>query len=149
MSNGQNNVLIDGLSYYGLSLLSFLLDSHPDLAGNAELIRTRADRAAETYSQAIRNGESRTEAEAQASQILYQGLHFSLYNTIVNNPWDEFEELVPEDQARDIARKILPQVAYLKREFDLNDDFGSSPTYERFYTELVGAIQNLLDYGVQ
>ena len=149
MSNGQNNVLIDGLSYYGLSLLSFLLDSHPDLAGNAELIRTRADRAAEAYSQAIRNGASRADADAQAARILYQGLHFSLYNTIVNILWDEFQDLVPEDQARDIARKILPRVAYLKREYDLNDDFGSSPTYERFYTELVGAIQNLLDYGVQ
>ena len=148
MSNGHNNNPVKGLSYYGLSLLSFLLESHPDLAGNAELIRTRADRA-ETYSQAICNGESRSEAEAQATQILYQGLHFSLYNTIVNILWDEFEELVPEDQARDIARKILPRVAYLKREYDLNDDFGSSPAYERFYTELVGTIQNLLDYGVQ
>ena len=148
MSNGHNNNPVKGLSYYGLSLLSFLLESHPALAGNAELIRTRADRAAETYSQAI-NGESRPEAEAQATQILYQGLHFSLYNTIVNILWDEFEELVPEDQARDIARKILPRVAYLKREYDLNDDFGSSPAYERFYTELVGTIQNLLDYGVQ
>lgn len=149
MSNGHNNNPVKGLSYYGLSLLSFLLESHPDLAGNAELIRTRADRAAETYSQAIRNGESRPEAEAQATQILFQGLHFSLYNTIVNILWDEFEELVPEDQARDIARKILPRVAYLKREYDLNDDFDTSPEYQRFYTELVGTIQNLLDYGVQ
>ena len=149
MSNGHNNNPVKGLSYYGLSLLSFLLESHPDLASNAELIRTRADRAAETYSQAIRNGESRSEAEAQATQILLQGLHFSLYNTIVNILWDEFEELVPEAQARDIARKILPRVAYLKREYDLNDDFDSSPAYERFYTELVGTILNLLDYGVQ
>ena len=149
MSNGHNNNPVKGLSYYGLSLLSFLLESHPDLAGNAELIHARADRAAKTYSQAIRNGESRPEAEAQATQILYQGLHFSLYNTIVNILWDEFEALVPEDQTRDIARKILPRVAYLKREYDLNDDFGSSPAYERFYTELVGTIQNLLDYGVQ
>ena len=148
MSNGQNNALVDGLSYYGLSLLSFLLDSHPDLAADSILIRSRADRAAEAYSQAIRNGASRADADAQAARILYQGLHFSLYNTIVNILWDEFEELVPEDQARDIARKILPQVAYLKREFDLNDDFGSSPTSERFYTELVGPLPHLLDYGV-
>ena len=149
MSNGQNNALIADLSYYGLSLLSFLLDSHPDLAGNAELIRTRADRAAETYSQAIRNGASRADADAQAARILYQGLHFSLYNTIVNILWDEFQDLVPEEEARTIARDILPHAAFLKQEYDLNDDFDTSPEYQRFYTELVGTIQNLLDYGIQ
>ena len=149
MSNGQNNALVDGLSYYGLSLLSFLLDSHPDLAADSILIRSRADRAAEAYSQAIRNGESRSEADAQAAQVLYQGLHFSLYNTIVNILWDEFQDLVPEDEARNIARDILPHAAFLKREYDLNYDFDTSPEYQRFYTELVGTIQNLIDYGVQ
>ncbi|EKC43509.1 protein containing DUF1896, partial [human gut metagenome] len=122
MSNGQNNVLVDGLSYYGLSLLSFLLDSHPDLASDSILIRSRADRAAEAYCQAIRNGESRSEADAQAARILYQGLHFSLYNTIVNILWDEFQDLVPEEEARTIARDILPHAAFLKQEYDLNDD---------------------------
>lgn len=149
MSNGQNNVLVDGLSYYGLSLLSFLLDSHPDLAADSILIRSRADRAAEAYSQAIRNGASRADADAQAARILYQGLHFSLYNTIVNILWDEFQDLVPEEEARTIARDILPHAAFLKQEYDLNDDFDTSPEYQRFYTELVGTIQNLLDYGVQ
>ena len=149
MSNGQNNALVDGLSYYGLSLLSFLLDSHPDLAADSILIRSRADRAAEAYSQAIRNGASRADADAQAAQVLYQGLHFSLYNTIVNILWDEFQDLVPEDEARNIARDILPHAAFLKREYDLNDDFDTSPEYQRFYTELVGTIQNLIDYGVQ
>lgn len=149
MSNGQNNVLVDGLSYYGLSLLSFLQDSHPDLASDSILIRSRADRAAEAYCQAIRNGELRSEADAQAAQVLYQGLHFSLYNTIVNILWDEFQDLVPEDEARNIARDILPHAAFLKREYDLNDDFDTSPEYQRFYTELVGTIQNLIDYGVQ
>ena len=149
MSNSQNNVLVAGLSYYGLSLLSFLQDSHPDLASDSILIRSRADRAAEAYCQAIRNGESRSEADAQAAQVLYQGLHFSLYNTIVNILWDEFQDLVPEDEARNIARDILPHAAFLKREYDLNDDFDTSPEYQRFYTELVGTIQNLIDYGVQ
>lgn len=105
------------------------------------LIRSRADRAAEAYCQAIRNGESRSEADAQAAQVLYQGLHFSLYNTIVNILWDEFQDLVPEDEARNIARDILPHAAFLKREYDLNDDFDTSPEYQRFYTELVGTIQ--------
>ena len=149
MTNGQDNVHDDGLSYYGLSLLTFLQDSHPDLASDSILIRSRADRAAEAYCQAIRNGESRSEADAQAAQVLYQGLHFSLYNTIVNILWDEFQDLVPEDEARNIARDILPHAAFLKREYDLNDDFDTSPEYQRFYTELVGTIQNLIDYGVQ
>ena len=149
MSNGQNNILINGLSYYGLSLLSFLLGSHRDGAADSILIRTRADRAAEAYSQAIRNGASRADADAQAARILYQGLHFSLYNTIVNILWDEFQDLVPEEEARTIARDILPHAAFLKQECALNEEIDTSPENQRFYTELVETIQNLLDYGVQ
>ena len=140
---------LSGLSYYGLLLLSYLLDSHPDLINDMELIRSRANSAANAYCQVIRNGGSRTEADDQATQVLYQGLHFSLYTTLVQILWDEFPEIVPEDKARQTALKLLPQVSSLKQRYDLTDDFVASPNYDLFYTELVGMIQNLLDHGLQ
>lgn len=51
------------LSYYGLSLLSHLRGSHPELAADRSFIAERADRAAEAYSDAIRAGSTHAEAE--------------------------------------------------------------------------------------
>lgn len=88
------------LSYYGLSLLSYLRDSHPLLAADTSFIADRADRAAEAYSDAIRAGSTHAEAEAAASDELYRRLHFSPYNTLVHILWDEFASEVPEEAAR-------------------------------------------------
>ena len=41
------------LSYYRLSLLSFLRESHPELVNDTDFIATRGDSAAEAYSEAI------------------------------------------------------------------------------------------------
>ena len=82
MPNDHHNAPQTGLSYYGLSLLSYLRESHPDLANDADFIRTRAQSAAEAYSCIIRSGGSRIEAAEEADAVLYRGLHFSLYGTL-------------------------------------------------------------------
>ncbi len=76
------------LSYFRLSLLSYLRESHPDKADDKQFIAVRGDAAAEEYSRIIKLGGSHDEAEETASQILYAGLHFSPYRTIVNILWD-------------------------------------------------------------
>ena len=96
------------LSYYGLSLLSYLHDSHPDKAEDRAFIAKRSDHAAEVYSQAIQSGLTHTEAEELASAVLYRDLHFSVYNTLVNILWDEFSAEIPEDNARKVALQVLP-----------------------------------------
>lgn len=78
------------LSYYNLSLLSYLSDSHPDKTGDKAFITKRADLAAEVYSEAIQSGLTHIEAEELANAELYRDLHFSAYNTLVNILWDEF-----------------------------------------------------------
>lgn len=60
------------LSYYGLSLLSFLRGSHPTLADDRSFIAQRAARAAEAYSEAIRTGATHPEAETTAIEELYR-----------------------------------------------------------------------------
>lgn len=139
------------LSYYGLSLLSFLRGSHPTLTDDSSFIAQRADRAAEAYSEAIRTGMSHIEAEAAASEELYRGLHFSVYDTLVHILWDEFAAEVPEEAARTAALRLLahPALRDMLTKYDLADDFAATPAYERLYTELTGTVQILLEDGLQ
>jgi hypothetical protein len=135
------------LSYYGLSLLSYLRDSHPNLAGNEKFIRDRADRAAEAYSVAVKAGLTHTEAEEAANAFLYRGLHFSPYNTLVNILWDEFPTEIPSGDARAVALLMLPLCHDVFAKYPLTDDFAGTPQYEALYTELVGTVQILLEDG--
>lgn len=67
------------LSYYGLLLHSYLQESHPDKTGDSQFIKTRADIAAEAYSNAIKDGYSHDRAEEMACKALYEGLLFSKF----------------------------------------------------------------------
>lgn len=138
MPNDHHNAPQTGLSYYGLSLLSYLRESHPDLANDADFIRTRAQSAAEAYSCIIRSGGSRIEAAEEADAVLYRGLHFSLYGTLANVIRSEFADIIPEEDAREVARS-----------YELADDFAATPQYALLYTELTGTVQILLDNGIQ
>ena len=135
MPDKQHHTPTGELSYYGLSLLSYLKDSHPELIAESEFIAERADSAAQAYSEAIRSGCNHIEAEEIAREELCRGLHFSPYNTLVNILWREFEAEIPEDTAR--------------QKYDLTDDFADTPDYELFYTELTGTVQILLEDGIQ
>ena len=144
----KNNSSPQGeLSYYGLSLFSYLRDSHPDKTGDKAFITKRADLAAEVYSEAIQNGLTHIEAEELASAELYRDLHFSAYNTLVNILWDEFPVEIPEDDARKVALQVLPLCGNVLAKYTLTDDFANTPEYDLLYTELTGTIQILLEDG--
>jgi hypothetical protein len=135
------------LSYYELSLLSYLKDSHPHLASNKAFVRVRADRAATAYSEAVKAGMSHTGAEEAANGVLYRDLHFSPYNTLVNILWDEFSAEIPEDNVRAVALLMLPLCHDVLAKYPLSDDFADTPQYEALYTEITGTIQILLEDG--
>ena len=135
------------LSYYGLSLLSFLRENFPDRAKDVVFIRERADHAAEVYSQAIENSHSHTEAEELASDELFKGLAFSPYNTLVNIIWNEFSGEIPEENAKSVALQILPLCGEVLAKYSISDDFIDTPEYNLLYTELTGTIQILLEDG--
>lgn len=135
------------LSYYGLSLLSFLREDFPDRAEDVVFIRERADHAAEVYSQAIENSLSHIEAEKLASDELFRGLAFSPYNTLVNILWNEFSEEIPEENTQSVALQILPLCSEVLQKYSISDDFIDTPEYDLLYTELTGTIQILLEDG--
>jgi hypothetical protein len=137
------------MSYFRLSLLSYLRDSHPDKATDKQFIASRGDAAAEAYSRIIKSGSSHDEAGETASQILYAGLHFSPYRTIITVLWDEFSDSIPTEMAERLALALLPRLSSVIEKYTLSDDFADSQEYRLLYTELTGAIQTLLEDGVQ
>ena len=69
-------------SYYELSLLSFLRESHPEKAGDISFIKERAASASEAYAEAFNAGLPIAECIGIANKILHAGLHFSRHDTI-------------------------------------------------------------------
>ena len=127
------------LSYYGLLLLSYLKESHPDKAGNQEFIRLRSELAAESYAGAIDNGYTHQSAEEIASSILYEGLLFSRYDTIRNVLINEFT-IIPSERINSLAMELLVPSEEVFSEYPIDDSFANSPEYPLLYTELVGFI---------
>ena len=133
------------ISYFRLSLVDFLKESHPERLKDNRFIIARTEMATEAYEQAIRNGDTPIEATEQANAALFKGLHFSKHDTLVNILWNEFSNEVPEDEAKTIAIELLPQCEPVFSEYSLTDGFAYEPEYELLYTELTGTIALMIE----
>jgi hypothetical protein len=136
------------LSYFRLSFLSFLRDSHPNLATDTNMIASRGDSAAEAYSAVIKNGQSHDQAAEAANEVLYSGLLFSPYRTVVQILWEEFEKEVNPVLIEAAAIEILPMLKDVFNKYELSDSFETTNEYDQLYTELTGAIQILIEDGI-
>lgn len=143
----KNNSPLE-LSYYRLSLLSFLRDSHPQLASDTAFIAARGDAAALSHSAAVKSGETHDRAGELANEVLYAGLHFSPYRTLVHILWNEFESGIDPALAEGVAIELLPKLSDVFGKYKFSDDFDDTPEYQLFYTELTGAVQILLEDGL-
>jgi len=128
------------LSWFKLSLLHFLYESHPELTEDTYFLNTRGDLAADIYSEAIKNGHNHKEAEELAHEVLYKGLHFSKHDTLVTIIWNEFSGTVPMGVAKDLAIKILPKCDTVFARYPLSDNFAFSDKYSSLYAELTGIL---------
>ena len=147
MSNNQYTSSRE-LSYYELSLITFLRESHPHLVENRTFISERANSASERYGELIRLGFNHSEAETAASEVLYRGLHFSPYDMIVHILWDEFSDMVKSENAREVAYRLFPRCLDVLLRYDITDGFELSSEYDMLCTELVGTIETLLSDGI-
>jgi hypothetical protein len=146
--NGKN--AIPDISYFRLSLMDFLRESHPELLIDNAFISARAEAAAETYSQDIQSGSNHIEAAEQANAVLCAGLHFSKHDTLVNILWNEFANVIPEDEAKSWAIFLYPECELVFDKYLLSDDFAYAPEYELLYTELTGIIAIYFEeHGIQ
>ncbi len=135
----QNNKPAE-LSYYGLYLLSYLKENHPDKAHDADFVENRADHAADVFEQARLEGHTPEGAHELAMASLLEGLHFSKYDTLVEVLWNECSDEIPQSEAPAVALKLLPYMEGVFARYPLSDDFAYSPEYEQLCTELTGAV---------
>ena len=135
------------LSYFRLKLENYLSEHFPDLLGDKPFITARADEALSTYCDAVAQGFSHPEAESMANEVLHQGLHFSKYDTLVSVLENEFEKELPSPLPERLSPILLKNKAVQSvfDKYELSDDFGASPEYEKLYTELTGTIVLLIE----
>ena len=143
--NMHNKNISADLSYFRLSLLAFLGESHPHLSNDEKFISARVETALDAYEQAIKNGSTPFEATHWANEILFNGLHFSKHDVLKTILWNEFSNEVPEDKAKEMAIRLLPECESVFAQYPLSDDFWYSTEYELLYTELTGAIVELIN----
>lgn len=132
-------------SYYELTLLAFLKESHPDKVTDIPFIKARAAEATEAYCEAFDNGYAVPLAAEMAGETLFRGLHFSKHDTIVTVLWNEFADVVPQGSAAEVAIRLNSLCETIFAQYTLTDDFVYSTEYNALYTELTGTIQLYLD----
>lgn len=136
------------LSYFETTLLLYLKESHPYIAGDKELVRVRADEAADSYECAIRDGLSVTQALQLAGTVLYQDLRFSRFDTVFEVVSEWFPE-VRSERRTDFCLKILPPAEAVFSKYPIDGRFESSPSYHTLTIELTGFIQSYIEqYGI-
>lgn len=146
----NKNIRETELSYYGLYLLNYLKEHRFVEAKNLSFVKSRADRAAEVYEQARREGHSADGAQELAMADLMRGLHYPKYTLLMEVLEREFDREVPEAKRTAFAEKLLPLIDKVFSIYDLTDDFfAQSPEYDLLYSELTGAvILYLEEYGI-
>lgn len=135
------------LSYFRLKLENYLSEHFPEMQNDKPFITARADDALTTYCDAVAQGFSHPEAETMASEVLHRGLHFSKYDMLVSVLENEFEKELPSPLPERLSPILLKNKAVQSvfGKYDLTDDFGTSPEYEKLYTELTGTIVLLIE----
>ena len=135
------------LSYFRLKLENYLSEHFPELLGDKPFITARADEALSTYCDAVAQGFSHPEAESMANEVSHRGLHFSKYDTLVSVLENEFEKELPSPLPERLTPMLLKNKAVQSvfDKYELTDDFGATPEYEKLYTELTGTIVLLIE----
>ena len=135
------------LSYFRLKLEAYLGEHFPERVNENTFITAHADEALTAYCDAVAQGFSHPEAETMASEVLYQGLHFSKYDTLVSVLENEFEKELPSPLPERLTPMLLKNKAVQSvfDKYELTDDFGTSPDYEKLYTELTGTIVLIIE----
>lgn len=133
-------------SRYYNELKHYLEDYHPNLAMDEEFITTRSELAHETFIECSREGLNMEECQNEVNEVLYSGLHFSLYQLVE----DIIEEINLSFSDKD---KFIMQMFFLiqpiAEKYKLDDNFERTSEYSKLYTEISQHInQYIKDYDL-
>lgn len=129
------------LSYYELRLRELLNTSFPELADDKTFITQRSNRAANAYEGAFMAGNRIEQSNEIANYILFEGLHFSKFDTVFQVVCNEFDMIMADEELRPFALKMFPVCEPVFSSYQLTDDFAYGYEFDLLYTELTGTIQ--------
>lgn len=128
------------LSYFKLRLQELLITSFPEKAYDPNFINQRAAWAASAYEGAFIAGNAIFQCGQIAEHILFEGLHFSKFDTIFGVVCNEFDSSMADEELRPFALTMIPVCASVFTNYQLTDDFAYSTHFDLLYTELTGTI---------
>lgn len=134
-------------SKYYKELKQYLEDYHPNLVKDEEFITTRSELSQETFIECSREGMNIEECQNEVNEVLYSGLHFSLYQLVE----DIIEEmnLSFSDKDKFIMQMFL-LIQPIAEKYKLDDNFERTSEYDKLYTEISQHInQYIKDYELQ
>src|SRR5690606_6311253 len=111
------------LSYFTLRLQELLNTSFPEKASDKQFIEQRSKWAANAYEGAFRSGNSASECDHIADYILFEGLHYSKFDTVFQVVCNEFSSIMLDEELRPFALKMLPICEPVFAKYVLTDDF--------------------------
>ncbi len=128
------------LSYFSLRLQELLNTSFPEKANDQKFIERRALLAANVYEGAFQSGNDVEKCNEIANYILFEGLHFSKFDTVFQVVCNEFDTIMADEQLRPFALKMFPICEPVFTRYELTDDFAYNTEFDLLYTELTGTI---------
>lgn len=134
-------------SKYYKELKQYLEDYHPNLVKDEEFITTRSELAQETFIECSREGMNIEECQNEVNEVLYSGLHFSLYLLVE----DIIEELNLSFSDKDkFIMQMFLLIQPIVEKYKLDDNFERTSEYDKLYTEISQHInQYIKDYELQ
>jgi hypothetical protein len=124
------------LSYYRLRLQEHLNSSFPEKANDQKFIDHRSSWAANAYEGAFRSGNAIDQCKEIANYILFEGLHFSKFDTIFQVICKEFDTLMADEELKPFALKMFAVCEPVFSGYELTDDFVYDYEFDLLYTEL-------------
>lgn len=138
------------LSYFKLRLQELLHTGFPEKAWDTSFIDQRASWAANAYEGAFIAGNPVAQCNEIADYILFEGLHFSKFDTVFQVVCNEFDSLMADEELRPFAIRMLSVCEPVFNTYELTDDFAYSTDYDLLYTELTGIIAIWIEeHGLQ
>ena len=128
------------LSYFRLRLQELLNTSFPEKAHDEKFINQRSSWATNAYEGAFRSGNPVEQCNEIADYILFEGFHFSKFDTIFQVVCNEFDTRMVDEELRPFALKMFPVCEAIFANHELTDDFAYGYEFDVLYTELTGTI---------
>jgi len=138
------------LSYFQLRLKELLITSFPEKVSDVRFIYWRANLAANAYHNAFSSGNSIEQCNEIADFILFEGLHFSRFDTVFNVICNEFDASMADGDFRPFALEMLNICEETFAKYELTDNFSYTAEFDVLYTELTGVIALWIEeHGLQ